>query len=65
MAVSLRKVKAEPNLTPILDMVFQLITFFMLVINFKAGRDRFQLETCRWSARPGRSPPAGTSASWS
>ena len=25
----------EPNLTPILDMVFQLITFFMLVINFK------------------------------
>jgi biopolymer transport protein ExbD len=29
-------VKAEPNLTPILDMVFQLITFFMMVINFKA-----------------------------
>jgi biopolymer transport protein ExbD len=29
--------KAEPNLTPILDMVFQLITFFMLVINFKAA----------------------------
>jgi biopolymer transport protein ExbD len=27
--------RAEPNLTPILDMVFQLITFFMLVINFK------------------------------
>lgn len=27
--------KAEPNLTPLLDMVFQLITFFMLVINFK------------------------------
>ena len=26
-------VKAEPNLTPILDMVFQLITFFLLVIN--------------------------------
>ena len=25
----------EPNMTPILDMVFQLITFFMLVINFK------------------------------
>jgi biopolymer transport protein ExbD len=33
--------KAEPNLTPILDMVFQLITFFMLVINFKsAGLDQ-------------------------
>jgi len=27
----------EPNLTPMLDMVFQLITFFMLVINFKAA----------------------------
>ena len=27
-------VKAEPNLTPLLDVVFQLITFFMLVINF-------------------------------
>ena len=29
--------KAEPNLTPLLDMVFQLITFFMLVINFKGA----------------------------
>ena len=28
---------AEPNLTPILDMVFQLITFFMLVCSFKAA----------------------------
>jgi len=28
--------KAEPNLTPILDMVFQLITFFILVTNFKS-----------------------------
>lgn len=28
---------AKPNLTPILDMVFQLITFFMLVINFKSA----------------------------
>jgi biopolymer transport protein ExbD len=28
---------AEPNLTPILDMVFQLITFFMLVVNFKGA----------------------------
>ncbi len=27
----------EPNMTPILDMVFQLITFFMLVINFKGA----------------------------
>jgi len=31
-------VKAEPNLTPMLDMVFQLVTFFMLVINFKANQ---------------------------
>ncbi len=29
--------KAEPNLTPILDMVFQLITFFMMVISFKSS----------------------------
>jgi biopolymer transport protein ExbD len=29
--------RAEPNLTPILDMVFQLITFFMLVINFQGA----------------------------
>jgi biopolymer transport protein ExbD len=29
--------RAEPNMTPILDMVFQLITFFMLVINFNAA----------------------------
>jgi biopolymer transport protein ExbD len=28
---------AEPDLTPILDLVFQLITFFMLVVNFKAA----------------------------
>jgi biopolymer transport protein ExbD len=28
------EVRAEPNLTPLLDVVFQLITFFMLVINF-------------------------------
>ena len=29
---------AEPDLTPLLDMVFQLITFFMLVINFKSAQ---------------------------
>ena len=28
------ELKAEPNLTPLLDVVFQLIAFFMLVINF-------------------------------
>ena len=29
--------EGEADLTPILDMVFQLITFFMLVMNFKAA----------------------------
>ncbi len=33
------EIKAEPNLTPLLDVVFQLITFFMLVINF--SQDNF------------------------
>jgi len=33
------ELKAEPNLTPLLDVVFQLITFFMLVINF--SQDNF------------------------
>ncbi len=28
------EMRAEPNLTPLLDVVFQLITFFMLLINF-------------------------------
>jgi len=28
------EIRAEPNLTPLLDVVFQLITFFMLCINF-------------------------------
>ena len=32
--VSGGEIRAEPNLTPLLDVVFQLITFFMLVINF-------------------------------
>jgi biopolymer transport protein ExbD len=33
------EIRAEPNLTPLLDVVFQLITFFMLVINF--GTDNY------------------------
>jgi biopolymer transport protein ExbD len=37
MSALSNKARAEPNLTPILDMVFQLITFFMLVINFKSN----------------------------
>src|SRR5215510_4202656 len=44
---------AEPNLTPILDMVFQLITFFMLVINFKAAAMDLELKLpVVGSARP-------------
>src|SRR5690349_23720965 len=45
--------KAEPNLTPLLDMVFQLITFFMLVINFKGASLDFSLKLpVLGSARP-------------
>ena len=33
------QLRAEPNLTPLLDIVFQLITFFMLLINF--SQDNF------------------------
>ena len=43
----------EPNLTPILDMVFQLITFFMLVINFKSESIDLSLQLpVLGSARP-------------
>ena len=46
-------VKAEPNLTPMLDMVFQLITFFVLVINFKSAEIDFNLKLpVVGSARP-------------
>ncbi len=37
MTHSTSALSAEPNLTPILDMVFQLITFFMLVLSFKTA----------------------------
>ena len=45
--------KAEPNLTPLLDVVFQLITFFMLVINFSQDNydSRIKLPVAG-SARP-------------
>jgi biopolymer transport protein ExbD len=47
------EVKAEPNLTPLLDVVFQLITFFMLVINFSSDNydQRVRLPVAE-SARP-------------
>jgi biopolymer transport protein ExbD len=34
MSAQVEAMRAEPNLTPLLDVVFQLITFFMLCINF-------------------------------
>jgi biopolymer transport protein ExbD len=54
MSASMSKeMRAEPNLTPLLDVVFQLITFFMLVINFSNenydARVRLPVAT---SARP-------------
>lgn len=53
MTASMGDNKAEPNLTPILDMVFQLITFFMLVINFKGAALDLSLQLpVLGSARP-------------
>jgi len=47
------EIKAEPNLTPLLDVVFQLITFFMLVVNFSTENydQRVRLPVAE-SARP-------------
>ena len=48
-----QELRAEPNLTPLLDIVFQLITFFMLVINFT--QDNYDLRVklpVASSARP-------------
>jgi biopolymer transport protein ExbD len=47
------EIRAEPNLTPLLDVVFQLITFFMLVINFSTENydQRVRLPVAE-SARP-------------
>ncbi len=44
MSGSVSAENAEPNLTPILDMVFQLITFFILVTNLKAHEMDTQME---------------------
>jgi len=49
-ASSSTEMSAEPNLTPLLDVVFQLITFFMLVINF--SNDNYDVRV--------RLPVAGT-----
>src|SRR5262245_6946526 len=51
------ELKAEPNLTPLLDVVFQLITFFMLVINFSSENyDRRVRLPVAGSARPADDP---------
>jgi biopolymer transport protein ExbD len=53
MAASSELTHSQPNLVPILDMVFQLITFFMLVINFKeAALDQSLQLPVLGSARP-------------
>ena len=54
------EIKAEPNLTPLLDVVFQLITFFMLVINFSSENydQRVRLPVAD-SARPIEDDAAG------
>lgn len=53
MPRSMEDFKAEPNLTPLLDMVFQLITFFMLVLNFKGAEADLSLQLpVLGSARP-------------
>jgi len=52
-ATSTHTMKAEPNLTPMLDVVFQLITFFMLVNKFTSDNydTRIKLPVAG-SARP-------------
>ena len=48
-----REVRADPNLTPMLDMVFQLITFFVMVMTFKSAEIDFNLSLpVVGSARP-------------
>src|SRR5207302_2579921 len=36
--ISLGEIKAEPNLIPLLDLVFQLIMFFMICVNFVSAQ---------------------------
>jgi biopolymer transport protein ExbD len=59
MASTSTELRAEPNLTPLLDVVFQLITFFMLVINFSTENydKRVRLPVAE-SARPAESQRA-------
>lgn len=54
------EIRAEPNLTPLLDVVFQLITFFMLCISFSQDNydQRIRLPVAG-SARPTERARAG------
>ena len=57
------ELNANPNLVPLLDMVFQLITFFMLVVNFKSAEiDRSLTLPVIGSARRWRTRRAGPRA---
>jgi biopolymer transport protein ExbD len=38
MHVASGEIKAEPNLVPLLDLVFQLIMFFMICVNFVSAQ---------------------------
>src|SRR5690606_24890618 len=52
--------KAEPDLTPMLDVVFQLMTFFLMVMNF--SQDDYDLRVrlpVAGSARPVENPKEG------
>jgi biopolymer transport protein ExbD len=61
MAALVSEIRAEPNLTPLLDVVFQLITFFMLCINFSRDNydQRIRLPVAG-SAKPAESTAADT-----
>ena len=53
------EIKAEPNMTPLLDVVFQLITFFMMV--FKISGENYDQRVrlpVAGSARPVEGQPA-------
>ena len=53
------EIKAEPNMTPLLDVVFQLITFFMMV--FKISGENYDQRVrlpVAGSARPVEGKPA-------
>jgi biopolymer transport protein ExbD len=51
--LSISEIKAEPNLVPLLDLVFQLIMFFMICVNFVSEQinEDIKLPTSQ-SARP-------------